>query len=117
MRHLTISLFVFTCLVAASVLFLGIEAKAIVFDDGQVHLIDANNSFPAEAVTVADGPGGATTTVILIPGGEIGTAPGVGGELIATGTSVVNVSGGISRGVVLRDSSVGTISGTRAVLI
>lgn len=35
---------VFTCLVGPSVLFLGTEARAIVFDDGRVRLFDSGRS-------------------------------------------------------------------------
>ena len=43
------------------------EARAITFADGQVHVIDAANSFPFEDVTVQDDPIGATTTVQVAP--------------------------------------------------
>jgi hypothetical protein len=39
------------CLVAAAVLILGAEAGAVVFDDGQVHVIDVFNSFPSRERT------------------------------------------------------------------
>ena len=55
-----------------SALLLPVEAKSVTFDDGMVHLIDANNSFPFESVIVRDGPGSTTTTVNLVSGGEIG---------------------------------------------
>jgi len=68
-------------------------AGAVTFDDGLVHVIDAANSFPFDRVEVRDGPGGATTTVEILPGGQIGT-DGIDGGLNALGSSVVNMSGG-----------------------
>ena len=64
-------------------------ASAVTFDDGLVHVIDAANSFPLETVFV----GPSTTTVIVVAGGEISTREGVG--IFASGTAVVNMSGGI----------------------
>ncbi len=48
-------------------------AKAIIFDDGQVYVIDAANSFPFESVDVRNGPGVSTTTLELVDGGDIGS--------------------------------------------
>ena len=55
-------------------LLIPITATAVTFADGLTHIIDASNSFPFEGVRVYDGPGGATTTVNIVPGGEVGTA-------------------------------------------
>ena len=59
--------------VFAMALQLAPAASAVTFADGQVHVIDADNSFPFEGVTVNDGPGPITTTVNLVEGGAIGT--------------------------------------------
>ena len=53
MRSLPGSYAIPACLVAASVLVLGTEAGAVVFNDGLVHVIDANNSFPLEAFSIS----------------------------------------------------------------
>ncbi len=81
MRLLTGFPSVFACFVATSVLVPGTEAKAVVFNDGLLHNIDAANSFPFESVQIFDegslspGPptGGAATTVNLVDGGKVGT--------------------------------------------
>ena len=96
------------CLVAASVLVLGTEARAVVFDDGQVHVIDANNSFPAEGVEVFDSPGGAPTKLFVVTGGL------VGGKINVLDSSTVNVSGGEMGQVVARDSASIVFSGGNA---
>ena len=85
-------------------------AKAITFADGQVHVIDAANSFPLEDVIVADGPGATTTTVEMVPGGEIGTQ--VSSQLVAQDSSLVNISGGIiSTTLSAQDTSTVNMSG------
>ena len=71
MRLLTGFPAVFGCFVAALVLVLGTEARGVVFDDGAVHVIDANNSFPAEDVFVKDALDGSPTTVVIVPGGFV----------------------------------------------
>ena len=80
MRHLPISLAFF--------LLSAVQATAVTFDDGQVHIIDSANSFPLEDVIVRDGPGPSTTTVNFVEGGQ------VGGTVQAFDTSVVNITGG-----------------------
>jgi len=85
---------------------LGTEASAIVFNDGQLHVIDATNSFPLEVVTVEDGPGGSITTVRLVDGGEA--------AINARGSSVVEVLGGRAvsfGGIMMEDNSVLSMSG------
>ena len=79
---------------AVSLLLLAIAAPAgaILFDDGLLHRIDAANSFPSEGVIVRDGPGGATTAVQVLAGGQIGTFVPEG--LDAFENSAVTVSGG-----------------------
>jgi hypothetical protein len=47
------------------------SAHAVTFADGQVHVIDANNSFPLESVEIADGPGGQATVVNIVSGGVV----------------------------------------------
>ena len=84
---------VLACLVVASVLVVGIKARAVVFDDGTVHVIDASNSFPFEAFTIQDGPGGTSTTVSVVPGGEIATQAEVGDSFV-DGKSILNLEGG-----------------------
>jgi hypothetical protein len=67
-RGLTSSL---VYLLAAVSILLGVQAAAITFDDGLVHVIDAGNSYPFESVFVADGPGPSITGLWLVDGGEI----------------------------------------------
>lgn len=69
------------------------NADAIVFADGQVHVIDASNSFPLEEVIVRDGPDGTVTTLLVVEGGAIG-ASGSRQNLQLFGNSVARVSGG-----------------------
>jgi hypothetical protein len=83
-------------------------AGAVTFDDGQLHVIDAANSFPLEDVDIFDGPFGAQTTVELIEGGAVGT---ISGALRSFDSSRLIMSGGMSRGIWISDSSHGTISG------
>ena len=47
-------------------ILLGGNAGAATFDDGPFHVIDAGNSFLFEGITVQDGPGGTTTTVVVV---------------------------------------------------
>lgn len=108
MRHLTISLAVFACLVAALVLVLGAEVRAVVFDDGQLHVIDANNSFPLEGVEVFDGPSGTTTSLFVVPGGRVGSI------ISLFDSSIGNISGGDMHDVDARDSASLVFSGGRA---
>jgi hypothetical protein len=78
---------------------LALNASAVVFDDGGVHVIDANNSYPFEPVLVYDGPGSAVTSVEVMPGGEIGTFLTVGARTLQTyDHSVVNMTGGYVHG-------------------
>ena len=73
---------------------LALNASAtIVFDDGGVHVIDAGNSFPFECAEVDDGPLGETTTVDVLPGGQIGTLSCA--FLDAFGFSEINMLGGL----------------------
>ena len=78
---------------AVSLLSIAIAAPAgaILFDDGLLHRIDAADSFPSEGVIVRDGPGGATTTVQVLAGGQVGTSVSEG--LDAFENSAVIVSG------------------------
>jgi hypothetical protein len=76
-------------------LLLPLEAKPLTFADGLVHVIDAANSFPFDQIVIEDGPGGATTTVNLVAGGEIATSlPGGAPAVIARNNSVFSMSGG-----------------------
>ena len=85
-------------------------ALAITFEDGLVHVIDAQNSFAFEGVIVRDGPGGATTQVTVVDGGAIGSISLDDLELFDG--SVVNILGGtLGRHVFARDSSVVHFSG------
>ena len=61
-----------TVLLIALVVLTPSVAGAVTFDDGMVHIIDVNNSFPFEIVEVGDGPGGQPTTLIVTVGGEVG---------------------------------------------
>jgi len=79
----------------ASTLALAPVARGVTFADGQVHVIDANNSFPGESVLVNDGPDGSSTTVVLVPGGRAGASiDGRGSGLRLTGQSILMMSGG-----------------------
>jgi hypothetical protein len=62
----------------AVLLLLGGDATAVVFDDGQLHVIDAANSFPLESVFILDGPAQATTAVTIVDGGVVGLAGSLG---------------------------------------
>ena len=66
MRPLLGSHAILACFVAALVLVLGTEAGAVVFDDGQVHVIDTK-SFPAEVVDLFDGPDGVRIELVQRP--------------------------------------------------
>ena len=56
-------------LVAAFSIFLALNASAIVFDDGLVHVIDAANSFPFESAEAIDSASGHLTTLNVVDGG------------------------------------------------
>lgn len=88
----------FTGIFAAALFIVGTDAVAITFNDGLVHIIDSGNSFPFEGVIVEDGPGGTTTTVQIVSGGEVATVLCDGDAtcsgLEAFGTSVIDVLGG-----------------------
>lgn len=105
-------------LVLASLFVFGSEATAVVFDDGGVHLIDRGHSFPAEAVVVADGPGGAATTVRIENGSQVATAACAGAgfckALTISGASLVEIRGGDVGGLVeVEDDAKLSISGGR----
>jgi len=93
-------------------------ASAVTFDDGEVHVIDASNSYPIEDVVVVEAPGGQPTTVSVVEGGEIGTqAQGflrVGGNAFhgSTDASLANISGGVVHGAHAAGASTITITGT-----
>ncbi len=70
-------------------------ARAIVFDDGLLHVIDSGNSFPFEGVTLRNGPLSSTTTLELVDGGLIGNTDS--DHLVAEENSVVHVFGGGDR--------------------
>jgi hypothetical protein len=97
------------CLIVAS------SVSAVTFDDGGVHVIDENNSYPFEGVVVEDGPLRETTTLNVLPGGQIGTDGVSGtGKVDAYGSSIVNISGGaIEDDLRLFDDTVGHVSGGR----
>lgn len=89
---------------------LSIPASAVTFADGQLHVIDAANSFPFEPAIVADGPSEAATTLSIVDGGEIGTV--TEDSLSAEGHSIVTMTGGeIGRNLFARHSSLVTVSG------
>ena len=80
-------------------------ALAVTFADGQVHTIDAANSFPFESVTVLNSPTGVPTTVQVLDGGDIGSA--VLGALFPRENSIATMFGGtVWRIVGLGDSRV-----------
>ena len=87
-------------------------ALGITFDDGLLHVIDASNSFPFEDVFVRDGPGGATTTVNVLEGADVGSF--VDGDLVAFDSSVVNMSSGSAASDLFAqgNSSVNLMGGT-----
>ena len=86
------------------------DASAVVFDDGLVHVIDSNNSYPDEDVIVRDGPGGAVTTVYIVEGGRVATLSGVPyPKLLLEDNSVAFLSGGsvgnATHGAVIADDA------------
>ena len=83
---------ILACFAAAWFLVLGMEARAVVFDDGADHTIDANNSFPFETVIVLNASS-SLTRVFLVPGGEVGTAI-PDGDLVSRDNSWVTMTGG-----------------------
>jgi hypothetical protein len=94
------------------------DALAITFNDGGVHVIDAENSFPFETMTwVRDGPGPTSTTLILVDGGCLGCDSDVNGDLSFEGMSVGSMSGGtvgddvITGGTATLNLSGGTFGG------
>jgi hypothetical protein len=82
----------------AALLVMTSPAGAVTFDDGQVHVIDAANSFPFEGVTVLDSSLSVPTTVMLIDGGEIGTSISGAAISLVGDTSVFEMHGGILEG-------------------
>jgi hypothetical protein len=90
-------------LVAAAVLggLLGSagEARAVTYADGGVHNISTN--LGSQTVFVNDGPGGAPTTVNVLPGAQFGINSLGAVGLQTTGHSIVNISGGTIFGRVL----------------
>ena len=73
MRHLIPRHLAVVSIVSVLTTVAATDSRAIVINDGMVHTIDAANSFPFEPMIVDAGPGGAATTIQLVPGGEIGT--------------------------------------------
>jgi probable HAF family extracellular repeat protein len=99
------------CLFAA--LSLSSATKAVTFDDGLVHVIDAANSFPFEPADVRDGPGSTPTTLQIVDGGEISTIAGL--DSTVWDTSILQMSGGeIGKDVIFRDAAQGTFTGGTA---
>jgi hypothetical protein len=111
--------YLFAPLLSALPLVLGTSANAITFDDGQLHVIDAANSYPNDTIYVLDGPGSAATTVTVVDGGEAGTEPrGPFGNptrvgIDATDNSLANIYGGEVPEVILTGTAFGTITGGR----
>jgi hypothetical protein len=103
----------------ALALVLGPSAHAITFADGEIHVIDAANSYPNDTVYVLDGPGSVATTVTVLDGGQAGTEPrGSYGTptrvgIDASENSLVNIYGGEVPIVILSGSALGTITGGR----
>src|SRR5262245_47454560 len=81
----------------ALALLFSTTSNAVLFNDGAIHSLDAGNSFPFDTVELQDGPGAATTTLNILPGGRAGTQS-IGGGVTAWGNSAVNMSGGIVEG-------------------
>ena len=115
MRHQTLAL-----LLPALVLFLGTSANGVTFADGQLHVIDAGNSFPYETIYVFAGPGFTATTVTVVEGGQVGLLPRkqpygdpccIG--IDAADNSLVNIFGGHVSEVILSDTAFGAITGGR----
>ena len=95
--------------IVLGILFGVSSAHAVTFDDGLLHVIDAANSYRAEDVLVLDGPSGATTTIHLVTGGEIGTISD--DSLRLEEHSFVEISGGtIGQTLRLGDFSQAVIS-------
>jgi hypothetical protein len=98
------------------------QADAVTFADGLVHTIDAANSFPLESAIVMDGPGGATTTVRVVAGGQVSGIEAYGSSFIdvqggsaggieAYGSSFIDVQGGGAGSLVLYDNTSASLSG------
>jgi hypothetical protein len=100
MRSLPLTL-IFLTVIATS-------ASAITFDDGLTHTIDPENSFPFEGATMSDGPGSTPTLVEIIAGGEIATA--VGNPSTVSGSSGVDIKGGMIGHILLTACDSATIS-------
>jgi hypothetical protein len=100
MRSLPLTL-IFLTVIAAS-------ASAITFDDGLTHTIDSENSFPFEGATISDGPGSTPTLVEIVAGGEIATA--VGNPSTVSGSSGVDIKGGMIGHILLTACDSATIS-------
>jgi hypothetical protein len=82
-----------------ALLFLSAPAYGVTFDDGGVHVVDANNSYPFEIVEVIDGPGPSSTVLAVVAGGEIGTHLTLSTRTLQTsGSSRIDISGGFIRG-------------------
>ena len=79
--------FTLTLMIIAIVGCVAVEAKAVLFNDGLLHIIN-DNTYDAESVFVEDGPGNVPTTVIVNAGATIGVA------LDVSDTSVGEITGG-----------------------
>lgn len=76
------SILLYVVLAASALILNAPLARPVTFNDGQVHVITAANSYPFEAVTIFDGFSGVPTTVVLELDGVIGSNGG--------GTSVID---------------------------
>jgi hypothetical protein len=86
-------------------------AHSVVFNDGMVHVIDAGNSYPLEAMTVDDGPT-MPTTVTIVEGGQIATLATSNEQSFLIGSSIADMSGGeIGTRIHVAENSRMTVSG------
>jgi hypothetical protein len=71
----------------------GSAAVQLVFDDGLHHQVDATNSAPGDGIFVKNSNLGASTTITILAGADLGAHSGYPG-VVATESSVVRIAGG-----------------------
>lgn len=95
----------FSTLIGVSSLMLASPSHAYTYDDGLPHLIDIDNSFYFETLTLDDGPGGNPTELTIVDRGLLLEG------LIARSNSRVQMLGGAVRTMRMEGSSFAAISG------
>ena len=92
-------------LISVSSLLAASSSHAYTYDDGLSHLIDIDNSFYFERLTLDDGPGGNPTELTIVDHGIILE------DLLARSNSRVQMLGGAVRTMRMEGSSFAAISG------